>query len=128
MAHAGWKIFNPCPPVALLLTQLELKHTTLREKIVEEPVLGPGLAVPLGALDVDGFVARIKVLIANSGHVARDAVAEADFLEERNADEVDVLAGKGQSPIIVRTANEPIAPLSSLPGRPAKLVLNRDGM
>ena len=93
MAHTGWKILNPCPPVALLLTQLELEHTTLHKEVMGEPVLRPGLAVPRGTLDVDGLVVRIEVLVADSGHAAGDAVAEADFFEERSADEVDILAG-----------------------------------
>jgi len=102
---------------------------------VIQPVLCILLAIQPSRLYVDIFVGWVKINVLDRCNVASLLVRDADGFEVWWCDEAVSLSvsmnvdcsrntdytfcpGFGNSPSIDSTANEPIAPLSSLPGIP----------
>jgi len=88
----GREVFHMSAPIALILPQLQLEDAAIIEEVVGDPVLGPRLAVQLGALDVNWPIAGVEVYIANGCNLAGNGVGDAYFLEVRRSKEVNILS------------------------------------
>lgn len=95
-AQTGREVLHPRSPRTLLTTQSENKLLSFKEEAVIDPILSVRLAVQSSLLDEHVLIGRVEVDVANSRRLSRDGALDADTLEVRWSDKVNVLAGVGE--------------------------------
>ena len=98
VAHTGREILQARAPLALLLAKSEDELLAFGEEAVVDPVLGVGLTVKRGALDVDGLVGGVEVDVTDRGCLAGKRALDADGFEVRRRDKVDALPSHREEP------------------------------
>lgn len=116
-----------------------------------DPILRIRLTIQRRLLNINSAIGWIEPNSPDTSRLASNRTSEIDFLEERRGDEIDVLAwefhtysqlsslpffevqkgflpGFGKSPIMEKATKLPIAPESSLPGRPSFVGWKYSGM
>ncbi|GFF45301.1 hypothetical protein IFM46972_07761 [Aspergillus udagawae] len=112
-----------CSPATLVPTQNKHQLLSLREKVMVNPVLCVRLAIQRGRLDVDVlFLARTVAVRPVNGDLMRTTSKNGAVIR------YTLCPGLGNRPIIDMATKEPMAPESSLPGRPAGVGLKYLGM